>query len=631
MDRTVLPTAARPPETPRRSLPPIVAKTVHLCVNCVQGVGRGVRDPLRRRYRRFSRAHLVVDIVLAVAVIALLGVNAWVLGDRLRSPASSLALAWDAPASVRVGDRIALALAFQYNGDAPLERAAVTFQTADAIRILRVAPGTYDAATRTLILPTALAPGASGTIVVDAVAGAQEGSTLTIRATFSGTGGDRAELMRADIAVPVRGIAMVFDLDLPEVIPSDGFVRATVRYRSDAAVPLERIAVVPVVHAPLAMITVDRDPLTLAPGASGESVFTVRTAGAGSYGVDVEIVRAASPDEEPREILARMSFPLTVVPAPVRMETVRRDGGAVVALGDRATIATTFTDSGNAMLATDARRPLRVHITGPLVSASRFRTDGGAASGSALAWPLMPTVRDHPIRGTTWDGSVSVSYAFDVPRRVDAAEFSADTVFAYAVTPSFAFAEDAHGNPTAWVEGLPFTIPVRGEIAVAAFARYYTSEGDQMGHGPLPPVVHAATTYWVTWEIRSAIEDAERIILRATLPENVQWTGRHTAVVGGQLDFDPSDRMVSWVADGVDRTIGSASPVAAVSFEVSVLPRADQRGAPAMLLGPTTGAGAGGTTDVDRFASALAVTTDLVADRWANGKGIVVSGTSGRP
>ncbi|MDO8621955.1 MAG: hypothetical protein Q7R80_01875 [bacterium] len=497
------------PPSPRRALPPIVAKTVNLCVNCVTGAGRMVRDPLQRRHERhyhprfrFGRYHLAADVVFIVAIIALIGTNVYLLRNRPKVLPSLVRLEWRVePTTVRSGDAIPFTLAFRYDGDEPLDRATIALQLPEHLLITSAASGAYDAATRTMVLSGPIAPGASGDIQLDALTDAPDGTDLTVRATFYGSGATRSERTSVSATIPVRGAAFTFTIDAPPVVRS---------------------------------------------GPPGEIRASYAAADGGTAGVDA--------------------------------------------------------------------RAFRVLIAGPLVAESTVTAKDGVFRRGEVRWPF---------RGERLPReAVEEVLVLTPPSHIDAFAFPATTRFAYTLTPELILAEDALGAPTARISGSPLTIDVAGELRVSASARYFTQEGDQVGRGPLPPRVEQTTKYWVTWEAQSFLRDADRVVVRAKLPDGVEWTGRVMSSVGEGIAYDSETRTVTWTLGRLERTIGDRRPDTSVSFELALTPTAVQVGASVSLLEETIAEGVDDLGTALR-ATAPTVTTELIGDQRARGKGRV--------
>jgi hypothetical protein len=150
-------------------------------------------------------------------------------------------------------------------------------------------------------------------------------------------------------------------------------------------------------------------------------------------------------------------------------------------------------------------------------------------------------------------------------------------------------------------------------------AAYYTSpQGDQLGIGPLPPLVGIPTNYWIFFEAQSDA-DWNNLVVSARLPKGVELTDSRS-LLAGDFNYNPETRQLFWK---IPAFIGRTESYR-LGFEVQLLPTADQIGKVMTLLdGPRYYA-----TDVltgqEKSGSLDKLTTDLDKDRFNSGQGQVV-------
>ncbi len=160
-----------------------------------------------------------------------------------------------------------------------------------------------------------------------------------------------------------------------------------------------------------------------------------------------------------------------------------------------------------------------------------------------------------------------------------------------------------------------------------ALGRYVAPSGDQIGRGPLPPIVGEETRYWIFWTLRNTISPIERVRIQGRLPVNVRFTGRQTVSQGNGMTYDTGTRMVVWGADRIEPTLPAHSRVVGVAFEVALRPEQNQIGHFAPLLIESDAAGVDMNTGAILTAGAKTITTDLPDDALALGLGKVVEET----
>lgn len=149
---------------------------------------------------------------------------------------------------------------------------------------------------------------------------------------------------------------------------------------------------------------------------------------------------------------------------------------------------------------------------------------------------------------------------------------------------------------------------------------YYTSpQGDQLGIGPLPPIVGIPTNYWIFWEAKSS-DDFKNLVFSARLPQGVELkSGR--SLLAGEFNYSSSTRQLIWkvpILKGHDDSYR-------LGFEIQIIPKAEQVGQIITLLNGSqyyaldvlTGQAVSGTLNK--------LTTNLETDRFNSGQGKVIN------
>jgi|GEM_PF-1872218 len=147
---------------------------------------------------------------------------------------------------------------------------------------------------------------------------------------------------------------------------------------------------------------------------------------------------------------------------------------------------------------------------------------------------------------------------------------------------------------------------------------YYSSQGDQLGVGPLPPIVDKQTNYWIFWEISSA-KGVRDIKITGQLPDNVVWTNKKT-ILSGQLQFGEVSRQAVWTVDKIDLKSGPYK----IGFEIGLIPGENDIGKILDLITSIKYQAINRYTGEEIQGSLDKITTDLKSDNLASGKGSVV-------
>ncbi len=124
-----------------------------------------------------------------------------------------------------------------------------------------------------------------------------------------------------------------------------------------------------------------------------------------------------------------------------------------------------------------------------------------------------------------------------------------------------------------------FSFKVAGEVKASAGAYFYTPEGDQVGIGPLPPIVGLPTSYLITWTLENQGGHLSDIQFSAHLAPGVSWQGE-AGLTGGTLFYDAANHKVNWrLVEWPDDAIKKQA-----NFYVSLIPTNDMVSTTPLLL-----------------------------------------------
>lgn len=156
-------------------------------------------------------------------------------------------------------------------------------------------------------------------------------------------------------------------------------------------------------------------------------------------------------------------------------------------------------------------------------------------------------------------------------------------------------------------------------LSVKAIGRYYSAEGDQLGVGPLPPAVDIPTNVWIFFETEGSGGRSKNFSMTAQLPENVVWTDKKS-VLAGKLSFGQIGKRVVWEIGQVNERDG----VYRAGFEVSLIPTQADLGKVLGLITDIKFSAIEQSCQSKIGGSLDDITTDLIFDALASGKGRVV-------
>jgi len=108
---------------------------------------------------------------------------------------------------------------------------------------------------------------------------------------------------------------------------------------------------------------------------------------------------------------------------------------------------------------------------------------------------------------------------------------------------------------------------------------YYTSEGEQLGVGPWPPVTDEISSVRIIIDISSATHNVSDLQFLAKLPNNITWTNNSVVNTGNAIVYDNTNNLIVWNIGNWD-----AGQNARASFEIEFTPTQDNLGNKIKLL-----------------------------------------------
>lgn len=190
------------------------------------------------------------------------------------------------------------------------------------------------------------------------------------------------------------------------------------------------------------------------------------------------------------------------------------------------------------------------------------------------------------------------------------------------VTPTARFSLGKPGLEDVDATGAGVERKVSGDATLRTAARYFTSEGDQIGRGPLPPRVGATTRYWIFASVATGATRLDGATLSFDLPSGAAWTGRASVTAGDELALF-GDRLV-WRLGTVAAHASVLHEAPSVSFEVALTPTASQVGTSPSLLASAAFTATDAWTGAELAETSPGLTTLLPGDPKVAGRTIVL-------
>lgn len=170
----------------------------------------------------------------------------------------------------------------------------------------------------------------------------------------------------------------------------------------------------------------------------------------------------------------------------------------------------------------------------------------------------------------------------------------------------------------------PATTNINSDLSTQAFSRYYSVEGDQIGRGPVPPIVGETTKYWVFIHLNNQLHPLENVIASGRVPVGVDWTGRVSVTEGEPLNFNEGTRFFQWpIGLMPDYKTNFTDTKYGAAFELAITPKSDQVGEVVDLMQSLQVQGRDSVTGQIITVSGADVTTNVFNDSYASGDGKV--------
>lgn len=170
-----------------------------------------------------------------------------------------------------------------------------------------------------------------------------------------------------------------------------------------------------------------------------------------------------------------------------------------------------------------------------------------------------------------------------------------------------------------------FEVKIKSKLAITQKAFY---NDEVFGNtGPVPPVANQTTTYTIVWEARNYGNYVKNVTVKAILPDNVKLTGRMFPESEiSNFSYDSQSHEIVWKVNNsgtLNPGAGVNGAPPSISFQISLIPDASQRGQNAAIIGQAKIKGEDQWTDDATEGTSKAITTQLPDDPISSNMGIV--------
>jgi len=280
-------------------------------------------------------------------------------------------------------------------------------------------------------------------------------------------------------------------------------------------------------------------------------------------------------------------------------------------LGDRLRVSIDYTNSGEDVVE-GFQLELRLETAdgSAPIDWDEASLSGGTRSGSTIQWDETAVETFGTFApGTT--GVLDLTLPIKTELGTDADSFT------LALTGSMEKIGNVESPRS--VDASPIEIRINSDFRAESLARYYSTDGEALGSGPLPPRAENTTTYRIFWNLENSLHTLDGIVLSTNLPADVSWRDRSFADIG-TLTYNDTTRVISW---NIERLPDDAGDVEGW-FDVAITPNASDAGSFFKLTNATSYFAKDPVSGGDISGALDLITTELPDDTYASGKGVVI-------
>ncbi len=509
-----------------------------------------------RYYKHYHKntPHLALDAALVAIILILLGViiNTYVFN---RAKVINL-VALDVrttPSELVNGAQGSFAITYTNTTGDTLADAALVLRFPKGLRNPQVLPAEYNTATNTLPIGT-LAPKAHGTVTVTGVLLGNLGARERILAVVSykdAFGRPRQEF--STLELPLNRSAFETTITLPDKLISGSPFDATLTVKNGMLVDFDA-ATITVAGDGLRILTTDLKPseqrgtYTVPLTAGQEQRFSIRSVVTTQEPANASVTARVTGQFEGHEYV--IGSATSSVPVVFSKFLIRFNEGA---------------DTPKAIDA-GGSATLRIYYK---------NTEPFAAKNVRIAYELSGAFADTRTIGVEHSFDTigpGEEGSFDVTvKALPSIPFSketADQTIAARVIASYE--EDAEPHRAVSIESVPYILPVNSSTELTSFGLFYSSFGDQIGVGPIPPMIGEYTSYFAVVKITNTVNPINGAVLRARVPEWVEFTDRASTTLGERMRFD--GRFIEWNIGAIPAYAGIFSPAPELRIELAITP-----------------------------------------------------------
>ncbi|MFH0779967.1 MAG: hypothetical protein V1928_03875 [Parcubacteria group bacterium] len=529
---------------------------------------------LKRRWHvryKFNKKHLVMDILIAVGILVLIGLNIfWAYGGFHYFINNLNVVVSSAKTECQSGESAAFTVNYANNNSYKIEEAVLSVRWPKNFQVEKVSALNFNLSDNTVDLGS-LKAGANGGFTASGrvIGDLNEEQILMVNINYYKTGKTGVRLIgqfenNSSFKYKITGSYLSVQNDLPERLANQEKWPWTIKIKNTSAdITYEKIVVVPNVDNEL---VADKNEYTienLAPGKEASVIIngkliTEKTSKSLGFKVywqkgDWKLLQADFQKETP---VLQPNFQLS--------HSFGKTGS--INPGEWVDLTMDYNNAGDYTL---ENAELSLNLTGEYWDLSQVKKETGRVVGNKIVWNFSDLPRLALIQPRE-KGQIKLS--------VKTKEFVANSQALNLASSTSA--KYKIGGQAVEMIGDEINSRLNSNLSASVYPMYFALTGDQLGRGPLPPRVGKETKYWIFVKLINDISAVKNVSVKIGLPANVVATGLTSVPVGDPIQFDNNKREFVWQISEVPvkpANIGFA-------FEAGIIPTLLQAGTyPALI------------------------------------------------
>ncbi|MDD5340895.1 MAG: hypothetical protein PHC97_00485 [Patescibacteria group bacterium] len=176
---------------------------------------------------------------------------------------------------------------------------------------------------------------------------------------------------------------------------------------------------------------------------------------------------------------------------------------------------------------------------------------------------------------------------------------------------------DQEGAATS-LESLPLVTKLSSRLSLDTDTLFFTSEGDQIGVGSVPPKVGEYTSYWAVIKVTNTNNKVQNVKVFAQIPDGVEFTKIYNVTAGNQIIYNKETNQLEWQIEEIPALAGLYNPAPEARIQLAITPTSDQVGTSPLLLSNISASGTDEVTGYLLTAVGASVSTIISSDPTLN-------------